>query len=110
MHQMSSSIFELESFSSRTVHLTSGLQRRAYTYWLGRISFTSLFQTPTEIPLLITDSKRLLKIPEGETLEVPALPQGIPLPTYESGSGRKAGTGSHHHRSATDYNWTAPWW
>ncbi|GIY65657.1 down syndrome cell adhesion molecule [Caerostris darwini] len=46
----------------------------------GRLLITDTYR---DTPPHITDSKRLLRIPEGETLEVPCASQGIPLPTYE---------------------------
>ncbi|XP_054706600.1 cell adhesion molecule DSCAML1-like [Uloborus diversus] len=47
---------------------------------VGRLVITDTFR---DVPPRITDSKRYLKIPEGETLEVPCAAQGFPLPTYE---------------------------
>ncbi|KAG8200001.1 hypothetical protein JTE90_006239, partial [Oedothorax gibbosus] len=46
----------------------------------GRLFVTETFK---DVAPRISDSKRILRIPEGETLEAPCASQGFPLPTYE---------------------------
>ncbi|GFQ82593.1 down syndrome cell adhesion molecule-like protein Dscam2 [Trichonephila clavata] len=68
----------LQKYRCETRHRLTGETVLSATS--GRLLVTETFR---DSPPRITDSKRMLKIPEGETLEVPCAAQGFPVPTYE---------------------------
>ncbi|XP_071035293.1 cell adhesion molecule Dscam1-like [Parasteatoda tepidariorum] len=67
-----------QKYRCETRHRLTGETVRSATS--GRLLITETFR---DVAPRITDSKRLLKVPEGETLEVPCASQGFPIPTYE---------------------------